>query len=94
MAAISQLSSRNQVPAILHQKIKGYPTDFRVITSMLSNIRTFNLTYGLPLENTVKDTVKALLLSYCLLCVRNFTSYIILLGKNRESCGTATSRAT
>ncbi|MFC1971619.1 UbiD family decarboxylase domain-containing protein [Chloroflexota bacterium] len=60
MAAISQLSARNHGPAILHQKIKGYPTNFQIITSMLSNIRTFNLTFGLPLENTIKESVEAL----------------------------------
>jgi UbiD family decarboxylase len=60
MAAISQLSCKSEGPAILHQKIKGYPPNFRVITSMMSNIRTLNLTYGLPIENSIKDTVEAL----------------------------------
>ena len=54
MGAIGQLSSRNHGPAILHHKIKGYPPNFRVLTNMLSNIRTFNLTFGFPLENTLE----------------------------------------
>ena len=57
MGAIAQVSSRNHGPGILHHKIKGYPANFRVITNMMSNIRTFNLSFGFPLENTFRDTI-------------------------------------
>lgn len=60
MGAVDEICSRNQGPAVIFQKIKGYRPEFRVMTNLLSNIRTVNLTFGLPLENTIKDSIEIL----------------------------------
>ncbi|MBI4332260.1 MAG: UbiD family decarboxylase [Chloroflexi bacterium] len=60
IGAVCQLSAKNQGPAVLHQKIKGYRPNYRVITNMLSNPRTLDLTFGLPVEYTIKDIVEDL----------------------------------
>src|SRR3972149_2266240 len=60
MGTLSQVVARNHGPAVLHDKIKGYPAGFRVLTNSMSNIKTFNLTFGLPLEYAIKDSVEAL----------------------------------
>jgi UbiD family decarboxylase len=60
IGTICQLTAKNQGPAVVYQKIKGYPANFRVITNMGSNIRTNNLTFGMPIDNTVGDTVTAI----------------------------------
>src|SRR5450759_2436733 len=60
MGAVDEISSRNRGPAVIFQKIKGYRPEFRVMTNLLSNIRTVNLTFGLPLENTIKDSIETL----------------------------------
>lgn len=57
---ISQLTARNKGPAVLHQKLKGYDPGFRVITNLMANIRTFNMTFGFPVDYTIRDTVEAL----------------------------------
>lgn len=59
IGAIVQLSAKNQGPAVLYQKIKGFNPNFCVETNMLSNLKTINLTYGLPTEATIRDTVEA-----------------------------------
>jgi len=60
LGAVGQLSAKNRGPAVLHQKIKGYRPNFRVMTNMLSNPRTISLTFGMPTENTVKETVETM----------------------------------
>jgi UbiD family decarboxylase len=60
MGTISAIVARNQGPAVLHQKIKGYPPRYGVITNLLSNLKGVNLTFGLPLENTHAMTINAL----------------------------------
>ncbi len=60
IGTINQLTAKNEGPAVLHQNIKGYPPNFRVLTNLLSNIRTFNLSLGFPLDNTIRDTVETL----------------------------------
>lgn len=57
---VSQITSRNEGPAVLFQNIGGYPPGFRMATNLVSNIRTFNLSVGLPLSYTIKQTVEAL----------------------------------
>ncbi len=57
---ISQITARNQGPAVLHRRVKGYDPGFGVITNMMSNIRTFNLTFGFPIDHSLKETVEAL----------------------------------
>ncbi len=61
IGAISELNSKNLGPAIIFDKIKGYAPGFRILTNSASNIRTFNLTFGLPVENTIRDTIKTLM---------------------------------
>jgi 4-hydroxy-3-polyprenylbenzoate decarboxylase len=55
-----QINGRNQGPALLFDKVKGYPEGFRIVTNSLANIRTVNLTFGLPVENTIRQTVETL----------------------------------
>src|SRR3990172_1576713 len=57
---VSQITSRNEGPAVLFQDIEGYPSGFRMATNLVSNIRTFNLAFGLPLEYSIKETVESL----------------------------------
>ena len=57
---VSQITSRNEGPAVLFQNVKGYPPGFRMATNLVSNIRTFNLSLGLPLNYTIKQTIDVL----------------------------------
>ena len=57
---VSQITSRNEGPAVVFENIKDYPPGFRMATNLMSNIRTFNLTFGLPLDFTIKQTVEVL----------------------------------
>ncbi len=60
IGTLSQVVARNQGPAVLHDKIKGYPPGFRVLTNSMSNIKTINLTFGLPLDYAIKDSIEEL----------------------------------
>jgi UbiD family decarboxylase len=55
-----QVNGRNEGPALLFDKLKGYRAGFRVLTNSMANIRTVNLTFGLPVEQSVRDSVEAL----------------------------------
>jgi len=57
---ISQITARNEGPAVLHRKIKGYDPGFGVITNLMANIRTFNITFGFPVDYSIKESVEAL----------------------------------
>ncbi|UCF55897.1 MAG: UbiD family decarboxylase, partial [Deltaproteobacteria bacterium] len=57
---ISQITARNKGPAILHRRVKGYDPGFGVITNLMANTRTFNMTFGFPVDYTLKETVEAL----------------------------------
>jgi len=57
---VSQITSRNEGPAVLFQNVKGYPPGFRMGTNLMSNIRTFNMTIGLPLDFSIRQTVGVL----------------------------------
>src|SRR3990170_552403 len=57
---VSQITSRNEGPAVLFENIVGYPPGFRMATNLVSNIRTFNLALGLPLDYSIKETVEVL----------------------------------
>ena len=57
---VSQITSRNEGPAVLFQNIKGYMPGFRMATNLMQNIRTFNLAFGLPLDYSIKETVEVL----------------------------------
>ena len=58
IGAIAQITAKNRGPANLHQKIKGYPSNFMLITNLMCNVKTFNLIFGFPLGNSIKDTVQ------------------------------------
>ena len=60
IGVIVQLNRRNMGPAILFDKIKGFKPGFRILTNSMSNIKTINLTFGLPIENTIEETIDAL----------------------------------
>ncbi len=57
---VSQITSRNEGPAVLFEDVKGYPPGFRMATNLMQNIRTFNLALGLPLDYSIKQTVEVL----------------------------------
>ena len=60
IGTVAQLSGRNQGPAVLFQEIKGYPADFRILTNMMANIKCLNLTLGLPIDKSLRDTIESL----------------------------------
>jgi len=55
-----QINGPNLGPALLFYKLKGYEEGFRIVTNSAGNIKTFNLTFGLPVENSIRETVEAL----------------------------------
>jgi len=55
-----QINGKNEGPALLFNKLKGYRDGFRIVTNSMANIRTVNLTFGLPIEHSVRETVEAL----------------------------------
>ena len=60
VGTIVQVDAKNQGPALLFDKLKGYREGFRILTNSMSNIRTFNLTFGLPIENSIDETISVL----------------------------------
>jgi len=55
-----QIDGKNEGPALLFSKLKGYSDSFKILTNTAANIRSFNLTFGLPIENTIRESVEAL----------------------------------
>ncbi|MDF1554584.1 MAG: UbiD family decarboxylase, partial [Deferrisomatales bacterium] len=43
-----QVNGQNMGPALLFDKFPGYQEGFRVLTNSMANIKTVNLTFGLP----------------------------------------------
>jgi len=60
VGGIVQINSKNEGPALLFTAFKGYQKNFRVLTNVISNMKLFNLTFGLPLDNTILDTINTL----------------------------------
>ena len=60
MGPVSQISSRNEGTAVLFDNIKGYPPGYRMAMTLVSNIRTFNMSLGLPTDWTIRQTVENL----------------------------------
>ena len=60
VGGIVQINSRNEGPALLFKSLKGYPENFRILTNVISNMKLFNLTFGLPIDSSIHDTVNAL----------------------------------
>ena len=60
VGTIVQVNSKNEGPSLLFDRLKGYKEGFRILTNVMSNPRLLNLTIGLPLENSIPETVGAL----------------------------------
>lgn len=55
-----QVNGKNQGPALLFDRVKGYQEGYRILTNSMANIRTVNLTFGLPIEQSIRETVETL----------------------------------
>ena len=55
-----QIDGKNEGPALLFSRLKGHSDKFRILTNSMANIRSFNLTFGLPIENTIRESVETL----------------------------------
>jgi 4-hydroxy-3-polyprenylbenzoate decarboxylase len=55
-----QVNGRNQGPALLFDRLRGYAEGYRILTNSLANIRTVNLTFGLPVDQGIRETVETL----------------------------------
>ncbi len=55
-----QINGQNQGPALLFDKFKGYKEGFRVLTNTMANIKTVNLTFGIPTDRSMRETVEIL----------------------------------
>ena len=55
-----QVNGRNEGPALLFDNVKGFKKGFRILTNSLANIRTVNLTFGLPIDQDIRNSVEAL----------------------------------
>jgi 4-hydroxy-3-polyprenylbenzoate decarboxylase len=55
-----QIDARNEGPSLLFRKLKGHGEGFRILTNSMANIRTVNLVFGLPIENSIQESVEAL----------------------------------
>lgn len=61
ISTISQINARNMGPALLFERMKGYEdSKFRIVTNSVANVKLFNLTFGLPLENGISETTQQL----------------------------------
>ena len=58
IGTISELSSENKGPALLFDKIKGYPDGYRVATNMYSTKERFAVAVGLPRETSRLEIIK------------------------------------
>jgi len=55
-----QLDGKNEGPALLFSKLKGHSDRFKILTNSMANIRSFNLTFGLPVEYAIRQSVETL----------------------------------
>lgn len=55
-----QIDGQNQGPALLFDKVKGYKKGLRILTNSMANIKTVNLTFGMPTSQTIRETVEGL----------------------------------
>ena len=55
-----QIDGKNEGPALLFSKVKGYSDKFSILTNSMANIRSFNLTFGLPLDGSIRESVEIL----------------------------------
>lgn len=55
-----QIDGKNEGPALHFRKLKGYSDRFSLLTNSMANIKVFNLTFGLPIENSIRESVEIL----------------------------------
>lgn len=60
VSAMVQINAKNEGPALLFTELKGDSGRFGILANVMSNMKLLNLTFGLPIENSIKDTVEAL----------------------------------
>jgi len=60
IGTLVQINGRNMGPALLFDRIKGYKEGFRILTNSMANIKTVNLTFGMPPSQSIRETVEAL----------------------------------
>ena len=60
VGTIVQVNSKNEGPALLFDSLKGYKEGFRILTNVMSSPKLLNLAIGLPLENSIRETVEAI----------------------------------
>jgi 4-hydroxy-3-polyprenylbenzoate decarboxylase len=60
LGGIVQINSKNEGPALLFSALKGYQKNFKILTNVISNMKLFNLTFGLPVSNSLHDTINTL----------------------------------
>ena len=58
IGAITDLNAKKYGPALLFNKIKDYPTDYRVVTCMLSGPRRLSYTIGAPSITSTDELLK------------------------------------
>ena len=60
VGTIGQINAKNEGPALVFTKLKGYDESFRILINSMVNIKTVNLTFGLPIETSIQEAVEAL----------------------------------
>lgn len=58
IGAITRRSFDLQGPALLFEKVKGYSSDYRFFSGMVSTYRRYALALGLPPETSVKEIIR------------------------------------
>jgi len=62
ISTISQINARNQGPAVMFEKIKGFSDQgFRVLTNSIGNVKLFNLTFMMPVNSNLRETIAGLI---------------------------------
>lgn len=60
MGTITEIISERDGPALLFDKIKGYPEGYRVLTNFLNNPKHVSASFGLPVDMPSLDLTQAL----------------------------------
>ncbi len=61
LSGLAQINAKNQGPALLFDKIKGYENSgFRVLVNSVGNVKLFNLTFGTDANFTLQETIEDL----------------------------------
>lgn len=61
LSAIAQVNAKNNGPALLFKKLKGYEeSGFRLLTNVVGNIKLFNLTVGFDINLSLREAIEKL----------------------------------